>query len=176
MCVFLPFQSNLNCSELDCCCFFAGDLWDPTSCRKVTVGPDPVRTLLALEDCVWASCGNSVSVIDYSTLTTKVSQVVTHQLPQIPSHLHNPQMVYLRGRDNMIKFTSYLVADKLDCRWGEDVFSPPTFSCFPSIRTAVEGLVCCFFYPTPTWLWTIGSEQTLPSPLLTLSLWPLQVH
>ncbi|XP_031423207.1 rho guanine nucleotide exchange factor 10-like protein isoform X2 [Clupea harengus] len=58
-----------------------GDLWDPTSCRKVTVGPDPVRTLLALEDCVWASCGNSVSVIDYSTLTTK--RVEVHQDPMV---------------------------------------------------------------------------------------------
>ncbi|XP_076123415.1 rho guanine nucleotide exchange factor 10-like protein isoform X2 [Alosa pseudoharengus] len=58
-----------------------GELWDPASCRKVSVGPDPVRTLLALEDCVWASCGNSVSVIDCSSLATK--RVEVHQDPMV---------------------------------------------------------------------------------------------
>ncbi|XP_062400955.1 rho guanine nucleotide exchange factor 10-like protein [Sardina pilchardus] len=58
-----------------------GELWDPASCRKVSVGPNPVRTLLALEDCVWASCGNSVSVIDCSSLATK--RVEVHQDPMV---------------------------------------------------------------------------------------------
>ncbi|KAL2090468.1 hypothetical protein ACEWY4_012731 [Coilia grayii] len=58
-----------------------GELWDPASCRMVTIGPDPVRTLLALEDCVWASCGNSVSVIDYSSLSTM--RVEVHQDPMV---------------------------------------------------------------------------------------------
>uniref|UniRef100_A0A8B9HNW1 Rho guanine nucleotide exchange factor (GEF) 10-like a n=1 Tax=Astyanax mexicanus TaxID=7994 RepID=A0A8B9HNW1_ASTMX len=45
-----------------------GELWNPNSCRKVPVGQEPVRTLLSLDDSVWASCGNSVSVINVSSL------------------------------------------------------------------------------------------------------------
>uniref|UniRef100_A0AAY4ETI1 DH domain-containing protein n=1 Tax=Denticeps clupeoides TaxID=299321 RepID=A0AAY4ETI1_9TELE len=52
-----------------------GELWDPGSCRRVTIGPDPVRTLLALDDSVWASCGNSVSVIDCCSLATQRFEV-----------------------------------------------------------------------------------------------------
>ncbi|XP_063070906.1 rho guanine nucleotide exchange factor 10-like protein isoform X2 [Engraulis encrasicolus] len=58
-----------------------GELWDPESCRTVAIGPNPVRTILSLEDCVWASCGNAVSVIDYSNLSTK--RVEVHQDPMI---------------------------------------------------------------------------------------------
>ncbi|XP_076003314.1 rho guanine nucleotide exchange factor 10-like protein isoform X2 [Genypterus blacodes] len=47
------------------------DLWDPESCRCVSVGSDAVRTLLVLDDSVWASCGNSVSVINVSSLNTQ---------------------------------------------------------------------------------------------------------
>ncbi|XP_078139925.1 rho guanine nucleotide exchange factor 10-like protein [Centroberyx gerrardi] len=52
-----------------------GDLWDLDSCRSVSVGSEPVRTLLVLEDSVWASCGNSVTVIDVSSLTTQRFEV-----------------------------------------------------------------------------------------------------
>ncbi|XP_030632625.1 rho guanine nucleotide exchange factor 10-like protein [Chanos chanos] len=60
---------------------FLWELWDPDSCRRVTVGPDPVRTLLTLEDSLWASSGNSVTVIDVSSLATKRFEV--HQDPMI---------------------------------------------------------------------------------------------
>ncbi|XP_039611366.1 rho guanine nucleotide exchange factor 10-like protein [Polypterus senegalus] len=43
-------------------------LWDPESARYVTVGSEPVRALLALEDSVWASCGNRVVVIEMTSL------------------------------------------------------------------------------------------------------------
>ncbi|XP_027023647.1 rho guanine nucleotide exchange factor 10-like protein isoform X2 [Tachysurus fulvidraco] len=52
-----------------------GELWNPESCRKVLVGHEPVRTLLALDDSVWASCGNYVSVIDVSSLSTRRFEV-----------------------------------------------------------------------------------------------------
>ncbi|XP_062960682.1 rho guanine nucleotide exchange factor 10-like protein isoform X1 [Cynocephalus volans] len=51
-----------------------GVLWDlesPPMC--VTVGPGPVRTLLSLEDAVWASCGPRVTVLEATTLQTQQS-------------------------------------------------------------------------------------------------------
>ncbi|KPP72162.1 hypothetical protein Z043_108868 [Scleropages formosus] len=47
------------------------ELWDAESCRHVSVGSEPIRTLLALEDCVWASCANRVVVIEPSNLGTQ---------------------------------------------------------------------------------------------------------
>lgn len=38
----------------------------------LTVGPGPVRTLLSLEDTVWASCGPRVTVLDATSLQTQV--------------------------------------------------------------------------------------------------------
>lgn len=46
------------------------DLESPPTC--LTVGPGPVRTLLSLEDAVWASCGPRVTVLDTTTLQTQV--------------------------------------------------------------------------------------------------------
>ncbi|XP_012518074.1 PREDICTED: rho guanine nucleotide exchange factor 10-like protein isoform X1 [Propithecus coquereli] len=51
-----------------------GVLWDlesPPVC--LTVGPGPIRTLLSLEDAVWASCGPRVTVLDATTLQTQQS-------------------------------------------------------------------------------------------------------
>ncbi|XP_037684294.1 rho guanine nucleotide exchange factor 10-like protein isoform X3 [Choloepus didactylus] len=47
------------------------DLECPPVC--LTVGPGPVRTLLSLEDAVWASCGSWVTVLDATTLQTQQS-------------------------------------------------------------------------------------------------------
>ncbi|XP_023852227.1 rho guanine nucleotide exchange factor 10-like protein isoform X3 [Salvelinus sp. IW2-2015] len=52
-----------------------GELWEPDSCRTVIVGPEPVRTLLELEDSMWASCANSVTVIKGSSLATQRFEV-----------------------------------------------------------------------------------------------------
>lgn len=38
----------------------------------LTVGPGPIRTLLSLEDAVWASCGPRVTVLDATSLQTQV--------------------------------------------------------------------------------------------------------
>ncbi|XP_068186264.1 rho guanine nucleotide exchange factor 10-like protein [Antennarius striatus] len=46
-------------------------LWDVHSCRLVSLGSEPVRILLSIEDTVWASCGNQVTVIQGSTPDTK---------------------------------------------------------------------------------------------------------
>ncbi|KAF5924722.1 hypothetical protein HPG69_004594 [Diceros bicornis minor] len=46
------------------------DLESPPVC--LTVGPGPVRTLLSLEDAVWASCGPRVTVLDATSLQTQV--------------------------------------------------------------------------------------------------------
>ncbi|XP_032614974.1 rho guanine nucleotide exchange factor 10-like protein isoform X2 [Hylobates moloch] len=51
-----------------------GALWDlesPPVC--LTVGPGPVRTLLSLEDAVWASCGPQVTVLEATTLQPQQS-------------------------------------------------------------------------------------------------------
>uniref|UniRef100_A0A8C2JMR2 Rho guanine nucleotide exchange factor (GEF) 10-like a n=1 Tax=Cyprinus carpio TaxID=7962 RepID=A0A8C2JMR2_CYPCA len=64
---------------------FAG-LWDGTlmvyerhpgvqAGLKVTVGSDPIRTLLALEGLVWASCANTVTVLDGFSLSTQRFEV-----------------------------------------------------------------------------------------------------
>ncbi|XP_042849737.1 rho guanine nucleotide exchange factor 10-like protein isoform X6 [Panthera onca] len=47
------------------------DLESPPVC--LTVGPGPVRTLLSLEDAVWASCGPRVTVLDATSLQTQQS-------------------------------------------------------------------------------------------------------
>lgn len=46
------------------------DLESPPVC--LTVGPGPIRTLLSLEDAVWASCGPQVTVLDATSLQTQV--------------------------------------------------------------------------------------------------------
>ena len=51
---------------------FSGELWEPDSSRTVIVGPEPVRTLLVMEDSMWASCANSVTIIEGSSLATQV--------------------------------------------------------------------------------------------------------
>ncbi|XP_010782575.1 rho guanine nucleotide exchange factor 10-like protein, partial [Notothenia coriiceps] len=51
------------------------DCWDQDSCRCVRVGSEPVRTLLVLDDSVWASCGNSVTAVDSSSLNTQTFEV-----------------------------------------------------------------------------------------------------
>lgn len=51
-----------------------GLLWDlesPPTC--LTIGPGPIRTLLSLEDTVWASWGPQVTVLDAATLQTQQS-------------------------------------------------------------------------------------------------------
>ncbi|XP_016420167.1 rho guanine nucleotide exchange factor 10-like protein, partial [Sinocyclocheilus rhinocerous] len=58
-----------------------GELWNQDTCRKVTVGSDPIRTLLALEGSVWASCANTVTVLDGSSLSTQRFEV--HQDPMV---------------------------------------------------------------------------------------------
>lgn len=67
------------------------DLWDPGSCRSVSLGSEPVRTLLVLDDSVWASCGNSVTVVDVCSLHTQVSRDAWRCCNQVksPSHLIN---------------------------------------------------------------------------------------
>ncbi|XP_059184360.1 rho guanine nucleotide exchange factor 10-like protein isoform X2 [Centropristis striata] len=57
------------------------DFWDPDSSRCVSLGSEPVRTLLVLDDSVWASCGNSVTVVDISSLSTQRFEV--HPDPMI---------------------------------------------------------------------------------------------
>ncbi|XP_037356570.1 rho guanine nucleotide exchange factor 10-like protein isoform X2 [Talpa occidentalis] len=47
------------------------DLESPPVC--LTVGPGPIRTLLSLEDAVWASCGARVTVLDATSLQTQQS-------------------------------------------------------------------------------------------------------
>ncbi|XP_036388671.1 rho guanine nucleotide exchange factor 10-like protein isoform X2 [Megalops cyprinoides] len=57
------------------------ELWDPDSCRRVGVGSQPIQTLLALEDSVWASCANRVTVIEGCSLATQSFEA--HQDPMV---------------------------------------------------------------------------------------------
>ncbi|TRY87051.1 hypothetical protein DNTS_009148 [Danionella cerebrum] len=50
-------------------------LWNPDSCRQVVLGYAPVLKLLRLDDCVWASCANHVSVMEGSCLTPQSFEV-----------------------------------------------------------------------------------------------------
>ncbi|XP_045912462.1 rho guanine nucleotide exchange factor 10-like protein isoform X1 [Micropterus dolomieu] len=43
-------------------------LWDVDTCRLVSLGSEPVCSLLTLEDTVWASCANQVAVIQGPSL------------------------------------------------------------------------------------------------------------
>ncbi|XP_070766530.1 rho guanine nucleotide exchange factor 10-like protein [Enoplosus armatus] len=46
-------------------------LWDVDSCRLVSLGSEPVCSLLTVEDSIWASCANQVTVIQGSSLYTQ---------------------------------------------------------------------------------------------------------
>ncbi|XP_076717290.2 rho guanine nucleotide exchange factor 10-like protein isoform X5 [Callospermophilus lateralis] len=60
-----------------------GVLWDLESPPvSLAVGPGPIRTLLSLEDAVWASCGPQVTVLDATTLQTQQS-FEAHQDPVV---------------------------------------------------------------------------------------------
>uniref|UniRef100_A0A672LBE9 Rho guanine nucleotide exchange factor 10 like n=1 Tax=Sinocyclocheilus grahami TaxID=75366 RepID=A0A672LBE9_SINGR len=50
-------------------------LWDPDSCRHVVIGCAPILKLLQIDECVWASCANQVSVIEGSSLRTQSFEV-----------------------------------------------------------------------------------------------------
>lgn len=58
-----------------------GGLWNQDTSRKVTIGSHPIRTLLALENSVWASCANTVTVVNGSSLSTQRFEV--HQDPMV---------------------------------------------------------------------------------------------
>ncbi|XP_018428706.1 PREDICTED: rho guanine nucleotide exchange factor 10-like protein [Nanorana parkeri] len=45
-----------------------GGLWDPENPSTVRVGTSPVHALLALDDCIWASCRNRVTVLETELL------------------------------------------------------------------------------------------------------------
>uniref|UniRef100_H2SYG1 Rho guanine nucleotide exchange factor 10 like n=1 Tax=Takifugu rubripes TaxID=31033 RepID=H2SYG1_TAKRU len=53
----------------------SNSLWDAASPTRVCLGSEPVRALLVLDDSVWASCGNSVTVMDISSFTTQGFEV-----------------------------------------------------------------------------------------------------
>uniref|UniRef100_A0AAQ5ZFZ7 DH domain-containing protein n=1 Tax=Amphiprion ocellaris TaxID=80972 RepID=A0AAQ5ZFZ7_AMPOC len=56
-----------------------GELWDVDSCRMVALGSEPVSCLLTLQDTVWASCANQVTVIQGANLQTQ--SFVAHSDP-----------------------------------------------------------------------------------------------
>lgn len=56
-------------------------LWDPNSCRHVVIGCGPILKLLQIDEYVWASCANQVSVIEGSSLRTQSFEV--HPDPMI---------------------------------------------------------------------------------------------
>ncbi|KAM4650704.1 rho guanine nucleotide exchange factor 10-like protein isoform 2-T3 [Discoglossus pictus] len=53
-----------------------GGLWDPGSHLVVQVGTGPVRALMVLDDCIWASCQNLVTVLEPETLKTQTFEAL----------------------------------------------------------------------------------------------------
>ncbi|KAM9299190.1 rho guanine nucleotide exchange factor 10-like protein [Gastrophryne carolinensis] len=53
-----------------------GGLWDPETPATVRVGTSPVRALLALDDCVWASCRNRVTVLEATPLKVQSFEAI----------------------------------------------------------------------------------------------------
>lgn len=53
-------------------------LWDVDPCRLLSLGSEPVSSLLGLEDSVWAGCANQVWVLQESSLHTQVSSCSVH--------------------------------------------------------------------------------------------------
>ncbi|NXP72137.1 ARGAL protein, partial [Ramphastos sulfuratus] len=53
-----------------------GGLWDPAQQpTSLTVGPGPVRALLTLDETLWASCANQVTVLDAISLHSQVGSI-----------------------------------------------------------------------------------------------------
>ncbi|XP_053307873.1 rho guanine nucleotide exchange factor 10-like protein [Spea bombifrons] len=48
-----------------------GGLWDPGNPCPVKVGRGPIHAMLVLDDCIWVSCQNRVTVLDPRTLKTQ---------------------------------------------------------------------------------------------------------
>ncbi|XP_069804717.1 rho guanine nucleotide exchange factor 10-like protein isoform X3 [Dendropsophus ebraccatus] len=53
-----------------------GGLWDPENPSTVRVGTSPVRALLALDDCLWASCRNRVTVLETDPLKVQSFEAI----------------------------------------------------------------------------------------------------
>ncbi|XP_040278962.1 rho guanine nucleotide exchange factor 10-like protein isoform X1 [Bufo bufo] len=53
-----------------------GGLWDPENPSTVRVGTSPVRALLALDDCLWASCRNRVTVLETDPLKAQSFEAI----------------------------------------------------------------------------------------------------
>ncbi|KAM3922566.1 rho guanine nucleotide exchange factor 10-like protein isoform 1-T2 [Leptodactylus fuscus] len=53
-----------------------GGLWDPENLSTVRVGTSPVRALLALDDCLWASCRNRVTVLEMDPLKVQSFEAI----------------------------------------------------------------------------------------------------
>lgn len=53
-----------------------GGLWDPTEQpTRLAVGTGPVRALLTLDETLWASCANQVTVLDATGLCAQVGTI-----------------------------------------------------------------------------------------------------
>uniref|UniRef100_A0AAV2M798 DH domain-containing protein n=1 Tax=Knipowitschia caucasica TaxID=637954 RepID=A0AAV2M798_KNICA len=57
------------------------ELWESEPCRSVSLGSEPVRTLLVLDENVWASSGNTVTVMDSSNFNFQKFEV--HPEPMV---------------------------------------------------------------------------------------------
>ncbi|XP_056397614.1 rho guanine nucleotide exchange factor 10-like protein isoform X2 [Hyla sarda] len=53
-----------------------GGLWDPENLSTVRVGTSPVRALVSLDDCLWASCRNRVNVLELDPLKVQSFEAI----------------------------------------------------------------------------------------------------
>lgn len=73
-------------------------LWDVDSCRLLSVGSDSVCSLLGLEDSVWASCANRVTVIQESSLQTQVDHRLRCLKSSLPLIMDSKSLIRICGR------------------------------------------------------------------------------
>ncbi|XP_029433706.1 rho guanine nucleotide exchange factor 10-like protein isoform X2 [Rhinatrema bivittatum] len=64
-----------------------GGLWDHEIPLSMKVGAGPVRTLLTMDDCVWASCGNKVMVLDPPTEKSQLCFEAHHDKEVSVTHM-----------------------------------------------------------------------------------------
>ncbi|CAH2318419.1 rho guanine nucleotide exchange factor 10 isoform X2 [Pelobates cultripes] len=60
-----------------------GGLWDPGNPSLVKVGRGPVQALLVLDDCIWVSCQNRVTVLDPCTLKTQSFEALQDEVSSV---------------------------------------------------------------------------------------------
>ncbi|XP_075046729.1 rho guanine nucleotide exchange factor 10-like protein isoform X1 [Mixophyes fleayi] len=72
-----------------------GGLWDPESSSTVRVGTSPIRALLVLDDCIWASCRNRVTVLETELLKVQSFEALQDEGVSVTHMIHSGGGVWM---------------------------------------------------------------------------------